>query len=143
LSRKNSTGRLIYHRAVEGQRRIWRTVRALRPSRFDPENRQRIMAMKLNSAMVERTLDQIEESQVIPDNHPAVPKLHSMFGEHTFFLDVTGLKIVEPTEPVDGGVRKAQVVKLAGWKDESHTSLVLHAPEPTDEVVVLEGADQE
>ena len=37
---------------------------ALRPSRFDPESRQRIMAMKLNSAMVERTLDQIEESQV-------------------------------------------------------------------------------
>jgi len=99
--------------------------------------------MKLNSTMVERTLDQIEESQVIPDNHPAVSKLHSMFGEHTFFLDVTGLKIVEPTEPVDGGVRKAQIVKLAGWKDESRTSLVLHAPEPTDEVVVLEGIDQD
>lgn len=99
--------------------------------------------MKLNSAMVARTLDQIEEGQVIPDNHPAVPKLHSMFGEHTFFLDFSGLKIVEPTEPIDGGIRKAQVIKLADWKDESRTSLVLHAPEPTDEVVVLEGTDQD
>lgn len=99
--------------------------------------------MKLNSAMVARTLDQIDESQVIPDDHPAVPRLHSMFGEHTFFLDITGLKIVEPAEPADGSMRKAQVVKLADWKDESRTSLVLHAPEPTDDVVVLEAADQD
>jgi hypothetical protein len=57
--------------------------------------------MKLTSAQVERTLTQFE-GDVIPDNHPVVPQLNSMFGEHTFFLDSHGLNIVEPAE-VGGG----------------------------------------
>ena len=41
--------------------------------------------MKLTSAQVERTLTQFE-GEVIPDNHPVLPQLNSLFGEHTFFL---------------------------------------------------------
>ena len=51
--------------------------------------------MKLTSAQVERTLSQFE-AQAIPDDHPVVPQLNSLFGEHTFFLDSHGLNIVEP-----------------------------------------------
>ena len=40
--------------------------------------------MKLNSALVECALDQFE-AQAIPDNHPVVPQLNSLFGDHTFF----------------------------------------------------------
>ena len=40
--------------------------------------------MKLNSTLVERALDQFE-AQAIPDNHPVVPQLNSLFGDHTFF----------------------------------------------------------
>jgi hypothetical protein len=72
------------------------------------------MAMKLNHASIERALDQIE-GQVIPDDHPAVSQLYSLFGDHTFFLGMAGLKIVEPMEPTDSAARKAVVIKLAEW----------------------------
>ena len=39
--------------------------------------------MKLTSAQVERTMSQFEV-QALPDNHPAVPELNELFGEHTF-----------------------------------------------------------
>ncbi len=51
--------------------------------------------MKLNSAQVEQTLSQFE-AQVIPDDHPMVPKLNELFGDHTFFLSSEGLNVVEP-----------------------------------------------
>ena len=44
--------------------------------------------MKLNSAQLERTLGQFE-AQAIPDDHPVIPQLNDLFGEHTFFLDRT------------------------------------------------------
>ena len=59
--------------------------------------------MKLNSAQVERTLSQFQ-GEAIPDNHPAVPQLNNVFGEHTFFLDRNGLNIVEPASAAGGGV---------------------------------------
>ncbi len=93
--------------------------------------------MKLNSALLERTLNQFE-AQAIPENHPVVPQLNSLFGEHTFFLNGSGLNIVEPTQSADGDAQKGQVVKIAGWQDSDRTSLVPHEPEPTDVVVVLD-----
>ena len=56
--------------------------------------------MKLNSAQVQRTLDQFE-ARVIPDENPLIAKLNDLFGEHTFFLDQHGLNIVEPVEAAE------------------------------------------
>ena len=42
--------------------------------------------MKLTSAQIERTLGQFE-ARALPNNHPIVPRLTELFGEHTFFLD--------------------------------------------------------
>ena len=92
--------------------------------------------MKLTSAQVERTLTQFE-GDVIPDNHPVVPQLNSMFGEHTFFLDSHGLNIVEPAEAGGAGVQSAKVVNVASWSDANSTRLEAHEPEPTDVVVVV------
>jgi hypothetical protein len=50
--------------------------------------------MKLSSAEVELTFTQFE-AQVIPDDHPLVPKLNELFGDHTFFLNGDGLNVVE------------------------------------------------
>jgi hypothetical protein len=94
--------------------------------------------MKLNSALVARTLDQFE-AQAVPDNHPVMPQLSSLFGDHTFFLDDQGLNIVEPTGATDSGTQTAQVIKLAEWKDTNRNSLVPHEPEATDVIVTLEG----
>jgi len=92
--------------------------------------------MKLNSVLVEKTMSQFP-AQPIPDNHPAVPQLNSLFGDHTFFLDSNGLHIVEPTESTPTGTRAGKIVKLASWGDANRTSLAPHEPEPTDLVVVL------
>ena len=64
--------------------------------------------MKLKSAQVERTLSQFQ-GEAIPDNHPAVPQLNNVFGEHTFFLDRNGLNIVEPASAAGGGSQWAKV----------------------------------
>jgi len=91
--------------------------------------------MKLNSAQVEQTLTQFE-AQVIPDDHPLVPKLSELFGDHTFFLDTKGLNVVEPVEATTDG-ETAKVVNLADWTDESLTRLAPHPPQVTETVIVL------
>jgi hypothetical protein len=53
--------------------------------------------MKLNAAQVERALGQFD-ARALPENHPVVPQLNTLFGDHTFFLDRNGLNVVEPTE---------------------------------------------
>jgi hypothetical protein len=58
--------------------------------------------MKLNSAQVEQTLTQFE-AQVIPEDHPLVPELNELFGDHTLFLDGNGLNVVEPNESTQTG----------------------------------------
>jgi hypothetical protein len=93
--------------------------------------------MKLTSAQVERTLTQFQ-GQAIPDNHPVVRQLNSLFGEHTFFLDGNGLHIVEPTEAAAQASQSAQVVNLANWSQADPNRLEPHAPEPTDLVITLE-----
>jgi hypothetical protein len=91
--------------------------------------------MKLTSAQVERTLDQFD-AQAIPDDHPMVEQLNSLFGEHTFFLDGNGLNVVEPSdETVDAAT--GQVINLADWSDDTLTRLAPHPPQTTEVVVVL------
>lgn len=92
--------------------------------------------MRLTAAEVERTLSQFE-AQPIPDDHPVVSQLNSMFGDHTFFLDRNGLNIVEPTELPVSGIHAGRVINLANWSDPDLTSLVPHEPEPTDAIVEL------
>jgi hypothetical protein len=93
--------------------------------------------MKLTSAQIERTLSQFE-AQAIPESHPVLPRLNELFGDHTFFVDSTGLNIVEPTdEPVTGRTQAARVVNVANWSDENLSSLAAHEPEPTDAIVEL------
>jgi hypothetical protein len=92
--------------------------------------------MKLNSDQVSRTLSQFE-AQVIPDTHPAVPQLNSVFGDHTFFLNNSGLNVLEPAGASDGDADAGQIVNIANWSDDTQTSLKLHEPEPTGVVVML------
>ena len=93
--------------------------------------------MKLSSSQVERTLYQLQ-AQALPDNHPSVPELNRVFGEHTFFLDGSGLHIVEPAVPIEEEVSGAgQVVKVASWQDENCIRLTPHKPEYSDVIVAL------
>jgi hypothetical protein len=105
-----------------------------RPAELKSKKEQ---AMKLNSAQLKRTLSQFD-AEVLPDDHPAVSQLNNLFGDHTFFLDGGGLKVLEPTEAPETEPRTGQVVSLADWSDASLTSLRPHEPELTGVVIVLE-----
>ena len=91
--------------------------------------------MRLSPALVEKTLSQFE-AQAIPENHPAMPELNRLFGDHTFFLDSSGLHIVEPVVGNEDS-QSANVIKLASWNDAERTSLAAHEPEPTDVMIEL------
>lgn len=93
--------------------------------------------MKLNATQVKRTLSQFD-AEVLPDSHPVVPQLNSLFGDHTFFLDSDGLNVLEPAETPDVEGQAGEVVSLASWSDATLTSLRPHEPEPTGVVIVLE-----
>jgi hypothetical protein len=93
--------------------------------------------MKLNSTQTEQALSQFE-AQVLPDNHPALTQLSGIFGDHTFFLDSSGLNVLEPAETAETEAQTGQIVSLASWSDETLTSLKPHEPEPTGVIVMLE-----
>ncbi|WP_213769600.1 hypothetical protein [Bradyrhizobium sp. dw_78] len=93
--------------------------------------------MKLNSTQVKQTLNQFD-AQVLPDDHPAVTQLNNLFGDHTFFLDRSGLKVLEPADAPEMEAQTGEIVSLADWSDATLTSLKPHEPELTGVVIVLE-----
>lgn len=95
--------------------------------------------MKLNSAQVKQTMTQLD-AQAIPEDHPAVAQLNGIFGEHTFFVDQSGLKVLEPVDAPGATGQTGEVVSLADWSDSALTSLRPHEPEPTGVMVVLEAS---
>jgi hypothetical protein len=94
-------------------------------------------AMKLNSAQVKQTLRQMD-AEVLPDDHPAVVQLSNLFGDHTFFLDDGGLKVLEPSDAPEMEPHTGKVISLADWSDGTLTSLKPHQPESTGRVIVFE-----
>ncbi|HZP08995.1 hypothetical protein [Methyloceanibacter sp.] len=98
-----------------------------------------LFAMKMSPKLVECTLSQFN-AQALPENHPATAQFNELFGDHTFFLDRSGLNIVEPAEPAESGAETGVVVKIASWSDTSYTRLTPHPPEATDLVIVLKAA---
>lgn len=99
--------------------------------------------MKLSTTQIERALDQIE-AEPVPEDHPVVPQLIRVYGDHTFFLDDEGLEIIEVASSDEGNGPYGQVIKLASWSDPKQTTLATHEPEVTDVIVSLgwdNGAD--
>jgi hypothetical protein len=96
--------------------------------------------MRLTTATIERTMKEFN-AQPLPDDHPLVDKLNSVFGDHTFLLGAEGLHIVERTDSARSDADTAAVVKVASWEDASRTRLQAHEPEPTDVVVELDPGD--
>jgi len=82
--------------------------------------------MKLNVAQKKNVENQVRV-EALPDEHPAARQLRDAFGDHTFFLDSTGLNIVEEDPSSDDS--NGNVVRLASWKDDQLKELVRHEPE--------------
>jgi hypothetical protein len=92
--------------------------------------------MKLNAAQIEQTLTQLE-AEVVPEDNPVMQQLTRLFGEHTYFLDQSGLNIVEPAGPDLQNGHMGVVVNIANWTYEGSTNLAPHEPETTDVLVSL------
>jgi hypothetical protein len=117
-----------------------RTSKGVDQERLPPiaaHDKRQEQPMKLNSAQVEKTLNQMD-AHVLPDTHPAVTQLTSVFGDHTFFLDRSGLKVLEPAEVPGTSAQSGEVLSLADWTDATLTSLTPHEPEPTGTIVVFD-----
>ena len=97
---------------------------------------ERKESVKLTSTQIEQTLGQFE-AEPIPEDHPMVPQLNEVFGEHTYFVNSDGLIILEPAGSGLVGVQSAKVVNLGEWSDDAPSALELHEPETTDLVVTL------
>jgi hypothetical protein len=118
-----------------GEQRRRELLPLLQP--IKPDTAETEQLMKLTSAQVKQTINQLG-AQVLPDEHPAMPQLNSMFGEHTFFVDESGLKVLEPTPSLGAERKTGEVVSLADWSDAELTRLMAHEPEPTGVIVVFE-----
>jgi hypothetical protein len=53
--------------------------------------------MKLSSEKLGSVLEQID-AEVVPDDHPSLPKLREVFGDHTFFM-AQGLRTMSALLP--------------------------------------------
>lgn len=93
--------------------------------------------MKLNATQVEHALTQFD-ARVVPVGHPVDAELIELFGDHTFFLDNSGVSILQPPEAPDEGVESGEIVSLAEWTDATFTKLRPHEPQPTGVVIELE-----
>jgi hypothetical protein len=71
----------------------------------------------------------MDDAQVIPANHPAVPQLERTFGAHTFFVGKEGLHVVERGEVESPEDDSAYAVKIAAWTDDRRSSL---QPQPAE-----------
>jgi len=91
--------------------------------------------MKLNYEMVDRTLNQID-AEAISEDHPSVPKLKTMFGDHTFFVNASGLNIIERLKDRP---QRGTLLNVASWHDANEGALIAHEePKSTDVTVELE-----
>jgi hypothetical protein len=90
--------------------------------------------MKLSSEKLGAILEQID-AEIIPDDHPSLPKLRDVFGDHTFFVDAKGLTIIQPA---DKHQLTGELVKIASWNDSDPPHLVAHTPKDTDILIKLE-----
>jgi hypothetical protein len=102
-------------------------------------------AMKLSTAQVARTMSQLQV-EALPEDHPLVPQLNRIFGDHTYFLDGSGLNILEPAAaalevPPSSIGEVGVLVNVANWTDSNPPKLEVHEPELTNTTVALETDD--
>lgn len=94
--------------------------------------------MKLSNVQIAATRDNLGATPV-PDDHPVMDQLKEAFGEHTFFIDQSGLSVFvdqdEVSEEVELPDGEPRLVMIAAWTDENRNTL--GAVEPVDRGITL------
>jgi hypothetical protein len=115
-----------------------------RPAAFSALKKEE-PTMKLNAEQITKTLNQLPV-ELLPEDHPIVPQLNRLFGDHTFFLGQSGLSIVESAADLMGPSsadigQTGMVVNVASWTDSNPPKLEAHEPELTGSTVALDVQD--
>ena len=93
--------------------------------------------MKLHSQLLARAARQLH-SDPISDEHPVMPQLKKVYGDHTFFIGDGGLHIVESGDRNEiGEPTTGNVVRIARWSDAGRSNLALHQRVPTGIIIIL------
>jgi len=92
--------------------------------------------MKLNTAQIDAVRQQTN-IEPLPEGNTDVDQLKTHFGDHTFYLDMNGLHVLEPVKDADIEGEPAAVIRIAHWTDDDRTALAPQSPEVTGSVVKL------
>lgn len=93
--------------------------------------------MKLNSEQAQHVADQLE-GQIVPEEHPSAAELKQALGDHTFFLNGSGLHVVEPDTSTDND-DDAAAIKIGSWAQGADGQLYIHEPQPVQAVTLKAG----
>jgi hypothetical protein len=88
--------------------------------------------------------DESAPGWALPEDHPLVPQLNRIFGDHTYFLDGSGLNILEPAAaalevPPSSIGEVGVLVNVANWTDSNPPKLEVHEPELTNTTLGTDG----
>lgn len=106
--------------------------------------------MRLSNAQIAAVKEQTG-ADPIPEEHPNLSDLREAFGDHTFYLDQTGLHVLEDASggepaneneaaPEPNGADKTQlaIIRVASWTDDERTTLGTHEPQVADQVLTVD-----
>ena len=91
--------------------------------------------MKLTTEQTQHVASQLQ-AQAIPDEHPSTDQLRQVIGDHTFFLDDSGLHIVEQGTAPNGAEPRVAALQVASWSQDTDGQLHLHEPQVTQAVSI-------
>lgn len=76
-------------------------------------------------------------AEPIPEDNPAMEPLKQNFGDHTFYVDNTGLLVLEPVNDPNQPGEPAAVIHIAAWTDEERKQLQPIEPKASGAVLDL------
>lgn len=92
--------------------------------------------MKLTSKQIAAVKQEIG-AEPLEDQNPAMGALRDAFGDHTFYVGVEGLFVLEPANDPSHPGDPAQLVLVAAWTDEQKNALQPIPPKASEKVVDL------
>ena len=92
--------------------------------------------MRLNAQQVASVKSELDADPLEEEN-PGIGALRKTFGDHTFYVFMDGLYIVEPVDASPPPIPTGRMIQVAAWTDDTRKALKPIDPDPSDTVVDL------
>jgi len=96
--------------------------------------------MKLTTKQIAAVKQEIG-AEPLEEQNPAMDALRDAFGNHTFYVGVEGLFVLEPANDPTHPGDPAHLVLVAAWTDEQKNALQPIPPKASEKVVDLAAGD--